>query len=127
MGLFAVVASISLGQVWALTISPNPPVAGQPFTVTSSNGPGTAIRLYSAYCSPCEPTCVVDQGVSPATFTEAPGQYYIFAADSDGCVALTVVPAPATTTTGVPQIVGVYLGDAFLAHKNYCTASPTHC
>ena len=112
-------------QVWAVVISfsPNPPVAGQPFTITSSDS-DDGLSVYTG--SVCNGQFSITAGTGTVNVpAQSAGAYAYFDADLAVCVDFNIISAP--TTTGVPHIVGLYVGDAFLAYKNYCTASPTHC
>jgi len=112
-------------QVWGLTytFSPDPPVAGQPFTITSSD-PFDSIEVYSG--SGCDfVNLIVLDGASVSVPAQPAGTYSFITSDiGPACPSFTVIPAPATS---LPHAVAMYVGAAFLAHKNYCTASPTHC
>jgi len=121
---------VNVGRVWAPpppppTFVPNPPIAGEPFTV-SAFAPDGVIVLYPG------PTCTGRgtllgfsdpiTGDYSFTLTLAAGTYCL--ADTVHIVPFTVISPPSTTTSGSHP---VYVGAAFLAHKQYCTASPTHC
>ncbi len=86
--LFVLFVFVNVGQVWATSFSPNPPVAGQPFTITGLFV-GDSISVYGA-CG-CNGNCGITSGSSPYTLTLSAGQYN--ALDSSGCTSFTVIPA----------------------------------
>jgi len=92
LGLVAVLVSLNVGQVWAtVTFNPNPPVAGQSFTITSSGGPGTSLSVYGS-CG-CNGSCGISAGSSPYTLTLAAGQYNVLDSGDSSCTSFTVIPA----------------------------------
>jgi hypothetical protein len=100
---------MNVGQVWATSFSPNPPVAGQPFTITSGGGSGVGLSVYES-CG-CNGGCAVTAGSSPLTLTlPTAGQYNVFDEFDSSCTSFTVVPAisipeyPAPTY-GLPLLV----------------------
>ncbi len=90
----AVILSLSVGQVWALTFNPNPPIAGQPFTVSGNTG-GPSIPFGVFPTSNCAGGFIVFTTVATGVFTitvpgQPAGQYSI---SENGCVNFTIVPA----------------------------------
>lgn len=89
----------SIGQVWALTISPNPPIAGEPFTITNSSATsGDIISVYTGSgCANSNFIPGLGGSVGPSgsvSLTLSAGQYSaqgILAVN--GCVNFTVSPA----------------------------------
>ncbi|MGA3109230.1 MAG: hypothetical protein ABSD99_07195 [Candidatus Bathyarchaeia archaeon] len=87
---------VNVGPVWADTINPNPPIAGQPFTISGTATTGGFGSLYAGSgCSVVNSiTNVFDP--SPGSFTDSfPGQpagSYSFSheGDASGCVNFTV-------------------------------------
>ena len=87
---------VNVGQVWADTINPNPPMAGQPFTISGTATTGGFGSLYAGS------GCSVDSSItnvfdpSPGAFIDSfPGQpagSYSFSheGDASGCVNFTV-------------------------------------
>lgn len=56
--VFLVFIVVNMKQVWATdTFNPNPPVDGQPFTITSSAGPDTPLSVYGS-CG-CNGGCAI--------------------------------------------------------------------
>jgi len=98
---------ILVGQVWAPapppTFNPNPPIAGEPFTITSSGAGGLPLTVYGS-CA-CNVACVISTGPSPFTVTlSTPGQYHVFDTATDVCFVFTV--APAATSYTPPATIG---------------------
>jgi hypothetical protein len=92
--VFLVFMVANMEQVWAaVTFNPNPPVDGQPFTITSSVGSGTSLSVYGS-CG-CSGVCGISAGASPYTVTFAAGQYNVFDSGDFSCTSFTVVPAAA--------------------------------
>jgi len=79
---------MNANPVWGYTISPNPPVAGQPFTITDV---GTLIAVESGFNCPGH---VIGSG-SPVTLTLPAGDYSF---TDSFCVNFTVVPATGPAT-----------------------------
>ena len=133
--LFTLILLAGGGRVWALTITPNPPVAGQPITFSGTNSADSGITVYSGFgcLNVLMSLNSLSTGPGAYSYTLAgglpAGQYSALKLDDasppTGCVNFTVNPAP--TTGGVHPTFPIYVGAAFLAHKQYCTASPTHC
>ena len=121
---------VNVRQVWALTITPNPPIAGQSFTISGPTEGGDLLVFADFGCPAGGPPLVLSAPISAPTYAvtvppQPVGHYSASApGDPSGCVDFTVIPAPSSSVTST---VPVYVGDAFLVHKNYCTASPTHC
>jgi hypothetical protein len=91
LGLVAVIVLLTnVGQVWALTITPNPPIAGEPFTITSMPG-YSSVFVFSS--SDCSGGVIASSFTSPFTLTLSAGQYSAYSGDVSGCVKFTVVPA----------------------------------
>ncbi|MGA2627692.1 MAG: hypothetical protein ABSF63_11640 [Candidatus Bathyarchaeia archaeon] len=113
--VFLVFMVVNMAQVWAtVTFNPNPPVDGQPFTITSSGGPGTSLSVYGS-CG-CNGGCGITAGASPYTVTLAAGQYNVFDSGDSSCTSFTVVPAVTSTTTTVTTPIPEYpYGLALLA------------
>ena len=92
---------LSLTPAWALTITPNPPVAGQPFNIIGY-GPG-AVFVYTG--SGCGGSLVflsgpLRGGAYNVTVPGLPaGHYHLTVPENVGCVNFTVIPA----TTTAPQ------------------------
>ena len=113
----------------ALSVSPNPPVAGQPVTFTATvtadnpgedpTGPSGTVNFYSCSNAACTDPVLIGSGtIGPngqATFTTstltAGGQYFqavyegagtSFSASTSAVFVTTVAPAPPTTTTTSP-------------------------
>jgi len=89
---------ISLNSAWALTITPNPPIASQPFGI-SGYGPGAVFVFTGSGCG----GSVVFQsgplrgGSYNVTVPGLPsGQYHVTVPEDLGCVDFTVIP-PSTT------------------------------
>ena len=129
---------LGLGQVWAQSFNPNPPIAGQTFTISGVCGSGPCVVIVILQtgfgCGNGNTVAILGpfNGMvgGPGSYTATvPGQlqgtYSTFTLGGESCVIFTVVPA--TTTTTSAHTVPVYVGAAYLAHKTYCTASPTHC
>ena len=119
---------VNVGRVRALTpptFIPNPPVAGEPFTVSGVTAPNVAVDLGStcnsfvAFLGSSDPTT----GAYSFTLTLSAGNYCID--DAVHAAPFTVIPPPPSITTTASH--PAYVGAAYLAHKQYCTASPTHC
>jgi len=92
LAVFLVFMVVNIEQVWAtVTFNPNPPVDGQPFTITSSGGPGTSLSLYGS-CG-CNGNCGEGSGSSPYTLTLAAGQYNVLDSSDSSCTSFTVIPA----------------------------------
>ena len=89
--VFLVFMVVNMEQVWAVTLNPNPPVDGQPFTITSSAGPSSPLSVYGS-CG-CNGGCAITAGSSPFTLTLAAGQYNVFDSGTSECSSFTVVPA----------------------------------
>lgn len=90
--VFLVFTVANMEQVWAVTFNPDPPVDGQPFTITSSGVPGSSLSVYGS-CG-CNGGCAITAGVSPFTLTLAAGQYNVFDSGGEVCTSFTVDPAP---------------------------------
>ena len=92
LAVFLVFMVVNIEQVWAtVTFNPNPPVDGQPFTITSSVGPDTPLSVYGS-CG-CNGGCAISDGSSPYTLTLGVGQYNVFDSGDASCTSFTVVPA----------------------------------
>lgn len=120
LGLVVVLVSMNVGQVWALTITPSSPIAGQPFTIsgTVTTAGFLAIRSLPG----CSGDVVFIQDISPPSYSvTVPGQpagsYTVSASDDpSGCVDFTIQPAVTTTTTTTgPPIPEYPLGLSLLA------------
>jgi len=87
---------MGLNPVWALTITPNPPIATQPFNV-SGYGPG-AVFVFTG--SGCGGSVVFQSGPlrgGPYNVTVPglpPGNYHLTVPENLGCVNFTVIPPP---------------------------------
>jgi len=91
LGLVAVVISVSVGQVWAYTISPNPPVAEQPFTITASNS--NDYIIVGGFCLNGAVTGFMTASQGSVTLTLSAGQYSFEIPSEVSCTLFTVVPA----------------------------------
>lgn len=78
--------------VSAYTITPNPPVAGQPFTITANFGSDTIFVYQGSGC----PDGHFNVGVGMVTLTEPAGQYsFVIEHETvPNCVNFTVNSAP---------------------------------
>jgi len=88
--------AVNVEQVWAtVTFNPNPPIDGQPFTITSNGGLGSPLSVYGS-CG-CNGGCSIGGGsVSPTTLTLAAGQYNVLDSGDGSCTPFTVDPAPSS-------------------------------
>jgi hypothetical protein len=94
--LFVLFVFANVGQVWADTINPNPPIAGQPLTISGNGGGGFGILYAGSGCPVLGGiTAVFDP--SPGPFTDnfpaqAAGQYsFSHQGDPSGCVNFTII------------------------------------
>lgn len=93
--LLLAVMLVGLRQVWALSVSPSSPIAGQPFTINSGAVIPEAINVYAG--SGCSGT-IIFAGTVPAGGTlsvpgQPAGQYSTNTNFETGCLNFTVVPA----------------------------------
>ena len=113
LAVLLVCVLVNLGQVWALTISPNPPIAGEPFTITNGSsgilGSPDIISFFTgSTCGVLGGTLIGGSGVASGgsfSMTLPVGQYSasgILAANP--CLPFTVDP-PAPTSY-VPVTIG---------------------
>lgn len=70
VAVFVVFVFASVSQVWALSISPNPPIAGQGFTITSGVGISEHIYLFTG--ATCSGELLDDRVVGPY------GSFHVF-------------------------------------------------
>jgi len=108
---FVVFVFVSVGQVRAQPsppmFNPNPPVAGEPFTVSGATllG-GQSIRLYPrSTCTGSSTSLGISGviGVYSFTLTEAAGSYCF---EAEGLYPFTVDPAPPTPSSYTPVTIG---------------------
>ena len=92
--LLSTLLAMNAGRVWAqtYTFSPNPPVVGLPFTITSSDA-SDIISVYSV--STCNSPNFITGGVGQVTVPAPPAatQYSFFTSDTDACTPFNIVPA----------------------------------
>ncbi len=103
---------VVIGRADPDTVSPSSPIAGQPFTVNTTDA-GT-VTIYTG-ANLCAATAVVATGTAPnPSFTLAAGGYH--AVDGDGdCIGFNVIPAVTSTTTTTSTPIPEYpLGLALL-------------
>jgi len=80
-----------MGWADAPTTSPDPPIAGQPFTVNTTD-PGT-VTIYTG-ANLCSATTVVTSAPAPnPSFTLSAGGYHVIDGFGD-CLGFNVIPAP---------------------------------
>jgi len=92
---------VSEGNVYAppvqITFSPNPPVAGQPFTITySGNGPAGPIYVYSSSCSGVQVASGNGKSILVSGLTA--GQYCVY----------FELPLVTTVFTVIPTVIPEY-------------------
>lgn len=98
--LSGVIFVMNVKPAWALTITPNPPVAGQSFNI-SGYGPG-AVFVFTG--SGCGGSVVFQSGPLRGGFYNVTvpglpaGQYHVTVPEDLGCVSFTVIPATTTTS-----------------------------
>jgi len=142
MLLLLTLLMVHVGQVWALppfTITPNPPIAGQSFTIAAATSDPRSWYLFSGFgCNNLDTTHVLSGytylgqtgGVLPTTLTVSgllAGQYSIYESNTGSSCNLDFTVVPGSTGPPLHSLVPIYASAAFLEHHNYCTASPTHC
>jgi len=99
--LIGVMLIINPKPAWALTITPDPPIAGQPFSIIGY-GAG-AVFVFTG--SGCGGSVVFQSGPlrgGPYNVTVPEllaGQYHVTVPEDVGCVNFTVIPAASTTGT----------------------------
>jgi hypothetical protein len=102
VALFAILIGLTFVVIpkpaWALTIAPDPPIAGQPFSI-SGYGPGAVFVFTGSGCG----GSVVFQsgplrgGAYNVTVPGLPmGQYHVTVPENIGCVNFTIIPASTT-------------------------------
>lgn len=112
LGLVVILA-VNVASVWADFFNPNPPVAGQAFTISGESlnpGAGGNWAVYQIGCGAGSPVASgLDFGPFPGFFTDsisplhAGTYYFLHLGDSTGCTGsgssgFTVQPASPTTT-----------------------------
>ena len=96
IALIGVMLIITTIPVWALTITPDPPTANEPFTI-SLPSPTTGV-LYVTDSPSCVGGSVVFSGfIGPPSFSvsvpgQPAGQYGAFVGTVATCVGFTIVP-----------------------------------
>jgi len=101
VAVFVVFVFASVSQVWADTLSPNPVIADQPFSISGVGGGGFGSLYHGSLCdnggSVTAITAVFDPSSGPFTdnFGAQQAGPYSFSHDGDpsGCVPFTIVPA----------------------------------
>jgi hypothetical protein len=98
--LIGVLFVMTLKPAWALTITPDPPITGQPFNV-SGYGPGLVLVFTDSGCggSVVFRSGPLRGGAYNVTVPGLPaGQYHVTVPENLGCVNFSVVPTGTTTT-----------------------------
>ena len=124
--LFVMFANVR--QVWAFTITPSSPFAGQAFIisgdctsriciVTVFTDCTLVVELFSSVALSAGPYSVIVPGLPAGSYCAYIYPQFFFTA-----VSFSVL-GPLMPSGYVP----VYAAEAFLAHRSYCSSSPTHC
>ena len=125
VGVLLAVFILTPASAYAISVSPGSPVAGQPITFTGNEeenfniytGSGCSHPLMFISAGIGSFSCVLTGGLSAGSYS----------AKTDSDVTCTNFTVTTATTTGTPHTIGIYVGAAYLAHKNCCAASPTDC
>jgi len=87
---------VDVGQVWALSVTPDSPTAGQPFTVNSDAVISETIYVYAG--GGCSGALIVSGAVPAGGRLAVPGQPYgQYSTNANfevGCFNFTVIPPP---------------------------------
>ena len=98
--LVVVVVLVNVRSAWALTVTPSSPIAGQSFTITSSNSGSDIITVRTGSGCSNQASIVGGGGVGPLgslSLTLSAGQYSASGITTpNGCVNFTVIPASIT-------------------------------
>ena len=93
--LLLAVLMVDMGQVWALSVTPNTPIAGYPFTVNSGAVIPEAINVYAG--SGCSGNLLfagqVPAGGSLSIPGQPAGQYSTNTDFEPQCLNFTIIPA----------------------------------
>lgn len=104
--------AVDAGQVWAQSFNPNPPIAGQSFTISGfcSSGPCVVIVIFQTGlgCGNGNTVAVSGPFGGPGSYSATiPGQpqgtYSTFTIGGESCVFFTVVPATSGGGASCPE------------------------
>ena len=92
VAVFVVFVFASVGQVWAYTITPNPPIAEQPFTIAANSATDT-VRVGLGCTGSGNILEQFDSGTGSVTLRLSASQYGFEIDGETDCALFTVEPA----------------------------------